>query len=113
MPSLPAPSPPANASRPRITGRLVTGEPGLADLFNEAAVLTIRGPAGESLYWCGVLADAGRIVGLTLRKIATGQLHRITFDGLTWECDCADCCYRQRDCNHPLALHDALTHRGE
>jgi hypothetical protein len=113
MSTLPAPRPRTQRkSSPAVTGRLVTGC-GLADLFNEAAVLTIHGPAGESLYWCGVITDRGKIVGLTLRKFATGQLYRIACDGLTWECDCPDCCYRQRDCKHLLALRDALTRRGE
>jgi hypothetical protein len=97
-----------------VTGTLVTGEKtGLADIFNEAAVLTICGPTGQKLYWLGAIVDAGRIVGLTLRKFKTGEVYRVTFDGLTWECDCPDATYRERHCKHVVAVTDALTRQPQ
>jgi hypothetical protein len=117
MQSVPCRVPPRKPSSPRrplppvqATGELTTGiDTGLADLFAEAAVLTIHSPTGQGLYWLGAITDAGKIVGLQLRKFGTGELYRITFGGARWECDCPDCTYRQRDCKHLIAVRDALT----
>jgi hypothetical protein len=86
---------------------------GLADLFNDCAILEITDAAGElTPYWCGAIAEAdGRIVGVRLQKFGTGEKYHVTFDGQSWECDCPDCTYRNRDCKHLVALHHALTHR--
>jgi hypothetical protein len=105
----------AAAAAPAVTGRIVTGC-GLADLFHEAVVLTIHKPDGtEQLYWLGCATDAGRIVGLTLRKFRTGQLYHVVYDPEDgcFVCDCPDSTYRERACKHLVALHDALTHPAE
>jgi hypothetical protein len=111
LPSVPRPQQPDVTA---VTGTLTTGlDTGLADLFAEAAVLTLCGPTGQKLYWVGAIVDAGHIVGLTLRAFGTGTLYRVTFDGVTWECDCPDCTYRERHCKHVVALHDALTRQPQ
>src|SRR5438105_28160 len=117
MSSVTHPASRSKASSPRqplppveATGQLTTGiNTGLADILNDAAVLTIVSPTGAGLYWLGAILDQGRVVGLTLRKFQSGELYRVTFDGQSWECDCPDCCYRQRDCKHLIALHQVLT----
>jgi hypothetical protein len=98
----------------QATGRLITGiGTGLADLFNDCAILEITDARGEETpYWCGAVADAdGRVVAVRLQKFGTGERYQISHDGESWECDCPDSTYRGRDCKHLVALHDALTNR--
>jgi hypothetical protein len=94
---------------PPVTGRLVTGD-GLADLFAEAAVLSIFKGDAEQLYWLGAITSGGKIVGLSLRKFGTGQVYQLAYDGAAWSCDCPDCTFRERDCKHLLAVSDAFRH---
>jgi SWIM zinc finger len=110
MSSLTAPAAPVKPNRSPLPPVQATGRGvGLADLFNDCAILEIDANGEETPYWCGAITDGGKIVGVRLQKFTTGEKYQVTFDGERWECDCPDCTYRQRQCKHIAALHDALT----
>jgi hypothetical protein len=115
MPSLTAHGPRVNVNRQRkppaqpppvpVTGSFAEGTT-RAELFEGTAVLEVLRPEDSSYYWTSYVVDAGRIIGVQLRKFGTGQVYFLPAD--LSECDRPDCTFRQRRCKHAQALEQAL-----
>lgn len=59
------------------------------------------------------LDNDGCIVGIGLAKDDDTVYAIDTAAGFGWECDCADCQFRHRECKHIKAVRVALTKSGQ